>query len=185
MTNSQYQVSRRLEEAFNDSKFSYILYTDGSGYLDHIGGYASVLVSRVGTMGINTSFGCSANMETGRAEFMAILNGLHTILESTGTGTKGEDIENFRNTKPWVLIVSDRMDLVGSINNVYGRKHNGDLWASFEWYEDVFSIEAVHVHRDTVSVHREVDKLASAMRLVLADFINTNKETSYLKYYVR
>lgn len=177
------QVCQDLGTAFNDTKFSYILYTDGSGYLDHVGGFASVLVSRAGGTGVVTTCGAATHMETGRAEFMAILSGLHSILEATNTDTKGFDIEELRITKPNVLIVSDRMDLVGSINNAYERKRNGDLWSAFSWYEDIFNIEAVHVHRDTVDVHREVDKLASAMRLVMLDFINTNKETSYLKNY--
>lgn len=172
------QVCRPLGEVFVDPKFQYKLFTDGSGFTDHIGGFASILVSSNGNPCIS-SCGCSMHMETGRAEFMAMLQGLRTIFESNNYDTRGEDLAFLERTKPGVLIISDRQDLVGSINNVYERKRNGDLWASFEWYEKYFDIEAVHVKRETVAIHKNADRIASGMRLVLLDYLETNKETEY------
>lgn len=176
------QVCRELGEALTDTKFQYKLFTDGSGFTDNIGGFASVLVVPDGSIKCTASCGCSMHMGTSRAEFVAILHGLHTIIEANGYDTKGEDMINLLSSKPKVLIVSDRQDLVGSINNVYSRKRNGDLWAAFSWYETIFDIEAVHTKRETVAIHKDADRLASAMRLVLLDFIEQHKETDYLKH---
>lgn len=172
------QVCRPLVDAFTDPKFQYKLYTDGSGFTDHIGGFASILVSSNGTP-CTVSCGCSMHMETGRAEFMAILQGLRTIFETNNYDTRGEDLSFLERVRPGVLIISDREDLVGSINRIYERKRNGDLWASFEWYEKYLTIEAVHVKRETAEIHKNVDRIASGMRMVLIDYLNTNKETDY------
>lgn len=83
-------------------------------------------------------------------------------------------------TKPSVKILSDREDLVGSINQIYARKRNGDLWAQFSWYERIFLIKAQHVKRETNNTHDTADRVASEMRLVLWDYLNTQLDSKII-----
>lgn len=117
------------------------------------------------------------HMETGRAEFTAILSGLNALMDLNKWRENLSALKLFRKQ---ILIVSDRQDLVGSINNIYSRKANGDLWASFAWYEKFFKIEAVHVHRETVEMHKAVDRIASELRMQLKAFEIVQKECGHI-----
>lgn len=161
--------------------FDFTLYTDGSGFTDHYGGFAAVVLSNKNIGPLYTpACGCSTHMETGRAEFSAILLGLHTILETTGWINSTCSMLQLQINKPRVLIVSDRQDLVGSINKIFRRKQNGDLWASFEWYAQYFDIEAVHVGRETVALHKTADRMASGLREVIMDYVLIQKENKHI-----
>jgi hypothetical protein len=116
-------------------------------------------------------------METGRAEFTAILSGLNALMDINDWRN---DLKNLIVFKKNILIISDRQDLVGSINNYYSRKANGDLWASFNWYEKYFKIEAVHVPRETVPMHKVADRVASELRMQLKAFEITQKECGHI-----
>lgn len=117
------------------------------------------------------------HMETGRAEFTAILSGLNALMDINGWRDNLKSLVLFKKN---ILIISDRQDLVGSINNYYGRKANGDLWSSFEWYEKFFKIEAVHVHRETVEMHKVADRVASELRMQLKAFEIVQKECGHI-----
>ena len=171
-------VCRDYNLAISDKKFEYIIVCDGSGYTDHVGGFGAIILGNkpVGSM-YEVTFGCSMHMETGRAEFTAILSGLNALLD---TKKWRNNVDLSQVFKKHILIVSDREDLVGSINKVYGRKANKDLWASFEWYEKYFDIEAVHVKRETVELHKAVDRVASELRMQLKAFEITQKECGHI-----
>lgn len=118
-------------------------------------------------------------METGRAEFTAILTALHSIID-TLKWDNDFALKALERKRATVIVTSDREDLVGSINRVFKREKNRDLWVQFEWYEKYFDICAVHVKRDTHPTHNIVDAIASEMRIVLIDFFNTQREVKHI-----
>lgn len=160
----------------------FILFTDGSGYLDHLGGFGAIAVgvSSISSSGYIPSCGCATHTETGRAEFTAVLNGLHSILDVNGWDNESLLESRFLGNRMKVHIVSDRADLVGSINRVYRRGSNSDLWAQYEWYERYMEITAEHVKRETNPTQSLVDKTASLMRLVLKDFVESEQEHKHM-----
>jgi ribonuclease HI len=171
-------VCRDYLLALSDKKFDYTIVCDGSGYTDHVGGFGAIILgNKNNTPVYETAYGCSTHMETGRAEFTAILTGLGALMYVKGWR---EDLKTLALFKKHILIISDRQDLVGSINNYYSRKANRDLWVSFEWYEKYFSIEAVHVKRETVPMHQVADRMASELRMQLKAFEVVQKECGNL-----
>lgn len=171
-------VCRDYRSALSDKKFDYIIVCDGSGYTDHVGGFGAIILSNKPSGPVyEATYGCSMHMETGRAEFTAILSGLNALMDLNKWRENLSALKLFRKQ---ILIVSDRQDLVGSINNIYSRKANGDLWASFAWYEKFFKIEAVHVHRETVEMHKAVDRIASELRMQLKAFEIVQKECGHI-----
>lgn len=171
-------VCRDFNSAISDKKFDYTVICDGSGYTDHVGGYGAIILGhKPGGPVYEVTYGCSMHMETGRAEFTAILSGLNALLDINNWRDK---ISTLKICKKNILIVSDRQDLVGSINKVFNRKANGDLWACFEWYEKIFKIEAVHVKRETVELHKAVDRVASELRMQLKAFEIVQKECGHI-----
>lgn len=159
----------------------YIIYTDGSGYTDHYGGFGAIaLSSKYSAHCYIPSCGCSTHTETGRAEFLAVLNGLHSIFDENKWERESTLDSAFLYNKLKVHIVSDRADLVGSINGVYARASNCDLWAQFAWYEKYVSVTAEHVKRETNATQSIVDKTASLMRVVLKDFVENQTELKHM-----
>lgn len=155
----------------------YMLYTDGSGYTDHFGGYGAIALSAKHSAHCYIqSCGCATHTETGRAEFLAVLSGLHSILEENGWETESVLDSRFQGDRLKVHIVSDRADLVGSINGYYRRKSNPDLWQQLAWYERYIDLTAEHVKRETHNVQSIADKTASLMRLVIKDFVEAQNE---------
>lgn len=161
--------------------FDFYIYSDGSGhYSDRVGGYGAIICSPVHDECKHiASFGCGTHMETGRAEFMAVMSALHAILELKGWERKSAR-SVLSSNKPTVLITSDRLDLVGSINKEFRRESNADLWAQFEWYEQYLDIKATHVKRDTQPTQRVADILASELRIVLLEYTQTKKELNQI-----
>lgn len=118
-------------------------------------------------------------METGRAEFTAILTALHSIVDVLSLDKKSE-LKALELKRPTVLIVSDREDLVGSINRLFKREKNCDLWSQFEWYEKYFDIEATHIKRNTNTTHNIVDAVASGLRNNLVEYVQIQKEINHI-----
>lgn len=159
----------------------YILCTDGSGYTDHLGGFGAIALStKYSAHCYINSCGCSTHTETGRAEFLAVLTGLHSILDANGWDKESKLDAMFLGNKMKVHVVSDRADLVGSINNFYTRGQNADLWQQFAWYEKYMDISAEHVKRETHPTQSIVDKTASLMRVVLKDFVESQQELKHI-----
>lgn len=146
-----------------------------------MGGFGAIILSNKGVGPFYTStFGGATHMETGRAELTAMLAGLHAILDVNGWMGTGV-MKQLAARKDNVLIVTDREDLVGSINRIYKRgEAHGDLWAQFEWYERYFYIEAVHAHRETVELHKAADRIASEMRIVIKEMDTVQRECGHL-----
>lgn len=111
-----------------------------------------------------------------RAEFLAILNALHTIVDRCDFEHTGK-LEQLRQNKPVILIESDCENIVSGIcDPSRKRKAHRDLWAQLAWYEQYFTIYAKHLPRDTKQLHRQVDAIASGMRVVLQASEKRKKE---------
>lgn len=91
---------------------------------------------------------------------------------------KPSSIEKLEMLRPSVCIVTDREDLAKSIMGEYNRGKNLDLWYQFSWYEQYFDITAIHQHRNTTQMQKQVDLMASTMRIVLIDHLENQKEAS-------
>ena len=185
MDGGEQEVKDEIEELASVSKpipkdVHYIIYSDGSGSTDHFGGYAAIAVTpSLDDHCYIASCGCATHTEVGRAEFMAVLNSLHSIFDVRGINKHSSAVEmceNLGGRRIRVHIVSDREDLVGSINGMYSRKSNPDLWAQFAWYEQYMDITASHTKRETNPTQSLADKTASLMRCVLKDFVDMQSE---------
>jgi ribonuclease HI len=157
-----------------------VITTDGSGYLDKIGGFgALILSSKYLELNGTTAYGCSNHTETGRAELYAIVHALHATLEKL-RGNSAWELENLRETHPTILVLSDRQDVVGKANKLFKRNVDLDLWQAYDYYETYFDIIVRHIPRDTLPIHKSVDALASELRLVLLDFTETQKDAKHI-----
>lgn len=183
MNNTQQpQASRQvgLSRGCDNSDYDFYIHSDGSGHLDHLGGFGAVVSSvRYSPLAYEPVAGCCTQTETGRAEFLAILSALHAIVDVM-QWDKTSQLQSLMMSRPAVKIFSDREDLVGSINKVYSRKRNGDLWQQFAWYERIFQIDAQHVKRATDATHDIADTVASEMRLVLWDYMQTQQDSKII-----
>lgn len=161
--------------------YDFCLVTDGSGYLEHAGGWAAILTSSIfPKCRYVPSCGCCTHTETGRAEFLAILTGLHTIVELMEYEASTQRLLDLEMIRPTVHILSDREDLVKSINGEYNRNKNLDLWAQFSWYEQHFDITAEHSRRNVTPAQVQVDTIASTLRLVLIDYVQNQTDSGKL-----
>ena len=155
----------------------FTIYTDGSGYSDGYGGSASLMISdkyakrelRVASF---------SNTSTDRAEFEGLLMGLQSIVECMGWGEPSE-LKTLKRLprKPLVCWFSDRESIVLAIwrdengDPVYKRRKQGDLWARFEFYEEIFDITPLLIGRNSVDEHAYVDRLASESRLLVKEYL--------------
>ncbi len=173
-------MEEHSKELFQENKYDFIIYSDGSSHTDEIGGFGAIVSSPVYS---NAAYvpvaGACTNTHTARAEFLAILSGLWAIVDTMGWD-HSKFIATLRKERPKVLILTDREDLAGSINKVFRRHRNRDLWNQFSWYENHFSIEAKHVKRDTVPAQSAADKIASEMRIVLKEFVKIQTELNHI-----
>lgn len=160
---SQMQV---CTDDFKLDAYDYVIVSDASSYTDYVSAHAALVLKfgKEGLVTIKTACGSNTMTETGRAEFNAVLLGLHTV----------DELENGVTRKRNICVLSDREDLVGSIRGIYKRKANRDLWASFEWYSAVWDIDAYHVKRNTFAMHNKADCIASELRIVLNDFLTSS-----------
>lgn len=149
------------------------IYSDGSGLTDSgIGAYSAIILStKYPELSCTSVVGGGTAMSTTRAELTAIIEGLykvHTAL--VGTSTK----------KPSVLVVSDRQDLVGIINNIFTRKQNKDLWARYDWLTTNLEVSGKYVKRETNITQSMADKLASGFRIVVQEFVACQQNVNHL-----
>jgi hypothetical protein len=151
-----------------------ILYTDGSGReLDGYSGYAALVRTANGSAR-RFVMGCMSESTTDRAEFMALLEGLRMCTElwkrNLGTELEAPGAERPR---PLICWYSDRESLVMSVRKVYARDNCPDLWAAFQYYEDLFEIESHNVTEpftETDPSFVDVDLQSSTMREVLKQY---------------
>lgn len=170
---SQPQPIPSLTNLPGSDEYDFLIIGDGSGFTDHLGGFGAVVISsKHPKLTYERAFGCSTHTETGRSEFKALLDAMHAIIDKCDL-EHTSNLEMLERNKPVIYLLSDRQDLIGSILRIYKRRTNKDLWAMFEWYEKYFTIKAAHIPRDTFSIHKSVDAIASEMRMVLIDFHKT------------
>lgn len=168
-----------------EDDYDFVVTSDGSGhYTDMIGAWAAIVTSKkYPQCGRVTSVGCCTHTETGRAEFLAILTGLHTIITSMQYEKHKSSLTMLEITMPTVLIISDRKDLVDGISGETEPEKNLDLWYQFSWYTKYFDIKARHIpgHKRLREEHERVDCLSGLGRLVLCDFVNIQKEIKHIR----
>ena len=147
----------------------FLMFTDGSGWKDGYGGWASLVKTFDGAhqmFRMGAIIGCTVD----RMEMHAILEGLQLAIEMIPWAVREPD-DDLRTWKPKVKMFSDRENLVLSIQRVYDRSNSRDLWARFEYYESQLDIEAEHVLRETdfpefVQVHTH----ASTGRIIAKEY---------------
>jgi len=165
----------------NEKAHDFIIYTDGSGYTDGYGGASSLMVSK--KYGLReTRLISYSHVTTDRAEFEALLSGLQSIVESMGWSkvSKVKELMELP-VKPSVCWYTDRESLALAIwrdengETIYKRKTSGDLWARFEFYEQIFDISPFCIERNSTEEHAYVDKLASESRLIVKEYFEILK----------
>lgn len=172
------QIHRQIQAACpNEDAHDFILYTDGSGYIDGYGGSASLLLSKRHAKR-EVRLTAASHTTTDRAEFEAMLDGLQGILECMDWTSQSETKNlRFLPRKPTVCWYTDRESLVLSIwkdedgNTIYKRKKQGDLWARFSYYEQLFDISPFLIERNSTEEHAYVDRLASESRLIVKEYL--------------
>jgi hypothetical protein len=147
---------------------TWILLTDGSGHKDGYGGYASLALEHA-TGRMLECAGALKGTSTEAAEFLALLNGLGSIVEATGNTRKLEA------QQPVVHWMTDRESLALAVwrengQPVYKRKSTPELWAMFAYYEPLFTIVPLFTPRATLPLHDRVDKVASECRIIIKDY---------------
>lgn len=154
--------------------------TDGAGYQDGYGGYASLLISPRHNKYV-PNVGAATGTSVDRMEFEALLMGLQSILDSMGWD-KGPHFQMLEARQPTVVWYSDRESLVRSVSRnpetgepIYRRKNAPDLWRRFEYYEQYFRITAIHVGRKTLRWQDICDNLSSEARQLLKDYFEIKK----------
>ena len=148
----------------------FMLFTDGSSYdQDLYGGWAayartpdkSVKLFRMGAVSGTT---------VDRAEMTAILEGLNMVLEASYAMPRQIPMGQ-HHWKPRVQLFSDRENLVLSIQAVYARSNNPDLWKRFEYFEAHMVIDANHVADETAFEEFVlVDLHASSARIMVKNY---------------
>jgi hypothetical protein len=94
---------------------------------------------------------------------LGLLTGLATI----------ENITNIDETeKIPVSYIGDNISLVNAVNKDSARKACPHLWYQFNYFEKLFSIDAIHIHRDTNDLHNECDIHSSQLREMILDYNN-------------
>jgi hypothetical protein len=158
--------------SINLLEYDYQLYTDGSGFNDGYGGYASLLLSADNCC-FNPSRGAVHPTSTSRMEFIALTTGLRSLYDWLGLDN-GNNLRMIEFRPPTILWVADREDLVKSVDTAksgYGRKANGDLWAQFEYFERLFSIQPIYIPRETNAWHSWCDLQSHQCRRLIKVYI--------------
>lgn len=162
-------IPRRTTFPSSD-EYDYLIIGDGSGHPDGLGGFGAFAISaRDPRFTFITSFGTTTHMSVARAEFMAVLNALQSIMVTCKIDS-GSALSNLARTRPTVYILSDNESLIGTlVLPTWERKANLDLWAMYTWYEKYFNFKASWIPRDTLTLHKSADAIASGMRLQAKD----------------
>lgn len=171
------KIHKQIRESCpSEEAHDFIIHTDGSGYVDGYGGSASYMVSKRYNRK-ETRVLSSSHTTVDRAEFEALLLGLQSIIDSMGWVNRG-DINRLKDSpnKPTVMWFADRESLILSVwrdsdgRTICKRKKQADLWARFEFYEQLFDITPILIPRNSNSEHRFVDKLASESRMLVKEY---------------
>lgn len=164
--------------------YEYVVTADGSSsHQDNIGGWAAIVTSKVHSECKQiTTCGTCTYTDVARAELMAILSGLHSILVKKPYVSKF-DFDTLETVPATILIVTDRKDLADIINWKGTPTSNLDLWYQFEWYLQYFNISATHIpgHKKLREEHERVDCLASLARVNFVDYINIQREVKHIR----
>lgn len=149
----------------------FILYTDGSGReLDGYSGYAA-LAKTPDNLVKRFVMGAMTESTVDRAEFTALIEGLRICWEMWERfPNKGLRREGVVRPKPKIKWYSDRENLVLAVKRVYDRSNQPDLWAAFEYFENLMEIDAQSVTEpftDTDPSFVEVDLQSSSLRQVI------------------
>lgn len=153
-----------------------LLFTDGSGHMDGLGGWCAVVESADRTRHV-TRLGCASGSSVDSMEFHALLEGLDACLEAWNTWPL--KVERKRvGGKPIVLWRSDRESLVLSVTGSYRRSNLPHMWARFAYYEKELDIRPFHIGREEEKEHPEFqacDLHASTMREVLKAYLKNQQ----------
>jgi len=156
----------------------FYLSTDGAGYDGDYGGAASYGISPKHNKIFHRVAGYSG-VSTDRAEFLALLNGLHGVMSELNWFVKARLLK-LQDRPGQVVWFTDRASLAGSVNKEFSRKNQPDLWPQFNWYERYIIVHAVHVKRDTLSWQCKTDILASEARVLMRDYDQMMIENNYI-----
>lgn len=160
------------------ANYDYVIVADGSSYYtDYMGGYGAIVLTpgMADKEAAIFAFGSATHTEVGRAELQAILHALHALFVENHQESSYQ-LELLKESNERVLVISDREDVVKSINKVYKRNVNRDMWAAFEWYEQYYDIIAEHTPRDDKDVHKIADAIASELRINLLDYAQAQQD---------
>ena len=108
-------------------------------------------------------------MSVDRSEFLALLHGLHGILETMEWNTSGT-LKALSFRRPTIVWLSDRESLVMAVEGSYRRRNQPDLWPQLEWYEQHMDIRPCHVKRNTIGWQNIADVLASESRVLIKEY---------------
>ena len=146
-----------------------LLVSDGSGYKDGYSGYAIMAwtpdkVWKVFRMGGMSGFSVD------RAEFTGCLEGLQMAWAMWGAMPQ----QSMTERKPVVQWMSDRENLILSAKCVQERSNCPDLWARYEYYETIMTIQATFVNEqqtEAMQEFRTVDVQASIGREMIKNYL--------------
>ena len=148
-------------------EFDFLLFTDGSGHQDQLGGWCATAVSFLPGSGKRTVMGGANNLTVDRAEMTALIEGLYLV------STLVEEAKLGRH--PIVWWYSDRESLVKSMTREYRRKNSQDLWTRIEFFEMRMKIQPHFITRETQWPDFAMcDLHASSMRIIVRDYTENN-----------
>ena len=120
---------------------------------------------------------------TESAEFLALLNGLGSIVDRYKEKFGSSGIVRLEAEQPVVHWVTDRESLALAVHRgedgtpVYRRKSTPELWAMFAYYEPMFTIKALFTKRDSILLHNRVDRVCSELRILIKEYYTVLNET--------
>jgi len=162
--------------AHDKSTRDFLVVSDGSGHADGYGGASVFVQSRYRVPWIETVLLARTHTSVARMEHSALLMGLEIICETEKLYSAFKQ-PGF--TRPTVIWLSDRQDLVLSTAGIYGRKANLDLWHTYGFFEQYLDVHAFYIHRATLATNRLVDAMAANGRALVKELANQLGETTY------
>jgi len=149
-----------------------VVMSDGSGYKDGFGGYASLAFTPDGIWKLFRMAGIHG-VTVDRAEFTGCLEGLQMAWELWQQMPARDETR-----RPVVIWMTDRENLLLSAKNVQARSNCPDLWARYVWYEERMSIHPDFVSKEMEKTNLDfkmIDVQASTGREILKAYIATVK----------
>jgi hypothetical protein len=156
-------------EAVCLSDFDVLLYTDGGsgGKLDFGGSSAVILSSRYRIA--HCTMSCTSMSGAYRAEFQALLDGLHAVVSLAGLEETEKSMARHAHEPISVFWLSDNEALVMNVRGEGSRRTEKALWECFNWYERYFKISAYFQGRNTGALQVLADTLASSSRVMMKE----------------